>query len=381
MAVLSHVRSAPGAQVSILYAFAILPSLLAALACLSLTPLVCSRRPGDARGVDDPSRDAVPRLGGIAIFASLTLTLGLVGWLGAASSVTTGAQSLLALAVGVSLVFLIGLFDDLRGASPLQKLTVQTVAAMIVVFNGWTIESMRLPGVGLLDLGVFGTLFSLVWVVGVTNAINLLDGLDGLAAGAVAIISLSFLVTATLQENVLAMAVTAAVFGACLGFLRYNWHPARVFMGDSGSLTLGFLLAVVSIQASLKGSAAATIFVPILALGVPLHDTLLVMWLRFTERRKRPLGRRFLRVLQGDHNHLHHRLQAHTSSEPRIVLTIHGLVVVSCVFSLCVGVIESLQLGPLLLAIEFLVILLLRRLSADRAGVATPAADRVGSSN
>src|SRR6266446_2747975 len=141
-----------------------------------------------------------------------------------------------------------------------------------------------MPLWGNISLGFFGGLVTTVWIVGVTNAINLLDGLDGLAGGVAAIIASSLLVLACIQSNILMVMVTAAVVGACLGFLRHNWSPARIYMGDSGSLTLGFLLAVMSLHASLKDAAAVAILAPFLALGLPIIDTVLVMAVRFVEK-------------------------------------------------------------------------------------------------
>ena len=138
---------------------------------------------------------------------------------------------------------------------------------------------------------MWGAVVSLLWIVGVTNAINLIDGLDGLAGGVVAIIADSLLAYALLQGNLRTVILMAATAGACIGFLRHNWAPARIFMGDSGSLTLGFLLAAISVHSSLKAPAAVAILVPILALGVPVIDTLLVMGVRFLDRPKGRLAR------------------------------------------------------------------------------------------
>ena len=179
---------------------------------------------------------------------------------------------------------------------------------------------LSLPGLGDVELGIFGEVVSLLWIVGVTNAINLLDGLDGLAGGVVAIVATGLLVYAVdLQDNLLAMVLMAAIVGACVGFLRHNWAPARIFMGDSGSLTLGFLLAAMSVHSSLKAPAAVAILVPILALGLPVMDTLLVMLVRFLDRPHGPFVDRFLRMFHADRNHLHHVLEPFMARRARIV--------------------------------------------------------------
>src|SRR5262249_45772064 len=152
------------------------------------------------------------------------------------------------------------------------------------------------PYWGNVPLGLLGGLGTMLWIVGVTNAINLLDGLDGLAGGVAAIIATSLLVFGLIQANTLMVILTAAIVGACLGFLRHNWAPARIYMGDSGSLMLGFLLAVMSLHASIKGAATVAILVPLLALGLPVIDTLLVMAVRFVEKPQGSPVRRFARM-------------------------------------------------------------------------------------
>ena len=152
------------------------------------------------------------------------------------------------------------------------------------------------PGRDGLGLGILAGVATVVWIVGATNAINLIDGLDGLAGGVVAIISPSLVVCALLQGHRFTVVLLAGMAGACLGFLRHNWEPARIFLGDAGSLTVGFLLAIAAVQASIKASTAVAILVPILALGLPVMDTLLVMIARFLGLPGAPLRARLLRL-------------------------------------------------------------------------------------
>jgi UDP-GlcNAc:undecaprenyl-phosphate GlcNAc-1-phosphate transferase len=264
------------------------------------------------------------------------------------------------------MVFLVGLVDDVLGVSTAKKFLVQLAAAALMVYVGWSFEVLRVPGMGDVQLGVFGDLVSLVWIVGVTNAINLIDGLDGLAGGVVAIISGSLLVYSVLLGNPHAVILMGAMAGACLGFLRHNWAPAKIFMGDSGSLTLGFLLAVMSVQSALKAPAAVAILVPILALGVPVIDTLLVMAVRFLDRPKSPLAKRFLRMFHADRNHLHHTLEHLRRGRPGVVAMIYSVVLASCGMALLVAVRRDALLGVLLLSIEVAALLVIRRLGMAR---------------
>jgi UDP-GlcNAc:undecaprenyl-phosphate GlcNAc-1-phosphate transferase len=347
--------------------YAIGAAFVAALATNLMVPPI-ARLAVLFRALDHPGerklqKGAVPRLGGVAIAMGLALGGGIAaillwGRLGTA----IGRNELLALVFGTLLVFVVGIVDDLIGVSAAKKLLVQVVAAWPLVHAGWAFEVLRLPVLGEVHLGLFGGFVSLLWIVGVTNAINLIDGLDGLAGGVVAIISLSFLAYAMLQGNAGTVILMAAVAGSCLGFLRHNWEPARVFMGDSGSLMLGFLLAATTVHSSLKAPAAVAILVPILALGVPVMDTLLVMAVRFLDRPKSALIDRFLRMFHADRKHLHHLLAHFGGERSRIVAVIYGVVLSFCVLALVVAVTGQTTLGVMLVLLEFSVILAMRQM-------------------
>ena len=320
------------------------------------------------RALDHPGErrfqsTSVPRLGGVAIVLGLVLGAGgaavsLWGRIGTA----IGRDELLALMFGLGVVFLVGVIDDLVGVSAGRKFFFQFVAAWPLVHLGWSFEVLRLPLVGQIDLGVLAGPVSLLWIVGVTNAINLLDGLDGLAGGVVTIISLSFVGLAVMQGNAGTVLLMAALAGACCGFLRHNWEPARIFMGDSGALTLGFLLATTAVHSSLKARAAVAILVPILALGVPVMDTVVVMAVRFLDRPKGALADRFLRMFHADRKHLHHLLSHFGGKRSRIVATIYAVVLSFCVLALVVAVTGQTSLGVALVVLEFVVILAMRQM-------------------
>jgi UDP-GlcNAc:undecaprenyl-phosphate GlcNAc-1-phosphate transferase len=257
---------------------------------------------------------------------------------------------------------MLGVVDDLLGVSTLNKILLQTAAAVLLVRAGWAFDVLSLPGDGMIHLGILGKVVSVLWIVGVTNAINLIDGLDGLAGGVVAIISSSLLIYALINGNLLTVILMAATAGACIGFLRHNWAPAEIFMGDSGSLTLGFILAVISVHSSLKAPATVAILVPLLALGVPVVDTLMVMAVRFLERPKGRFASRFLRMFRADRQHLHHLLERLGARRARIVGWIYALVLVFCSLALVVALTRSRTLGVLLLVVEVGVILAMRAL-------------------
>jgi len=306
-------------------------------------------------------------MGGVAIAAGIAVGVVLPGLV--LEHQWANRQTLLdlvALVVGTTLVFLIGLADDAVRTSPVYRLLVQIIAAAGVVCAGWSFDRLYIPFHGEVFLGLWGTVLTILWIVGVTNAINLLDGLDGLAGGVAAIIGGSLFILACLQDNSLMILTTAAIVGACLGFLRHNWAPARIYMGDSGSLTLGFLLAVMSLHASVKGAAAVAILVPLLALGLPVIDTLLVMAVRLAAKPQGSHVRRFARIFKADRNHVHHLMVRAAPERKQIVLVIYVVAAIFCGMSLIVSLSRSVRLGFALVVVEVIVVLIMRNMGVRK---------------
>lgn len=237
-------------------------------------------------------RGEIPRLGGIAIFSSVFLAVLLF------SSLDGKIRAYL---TGGIIIFLVGLTDDLQGLTSRQKFIGEFIAATVtIVIGDLSITSIgNLFGSGELLLGQLSLPFTIVALVGVINAVNLIDGLDGLAGGITAIASLGFLVFAWLSGNLDLVYVLAALIGATLGFLKYNTHPAQIFMGDSGSLFLGYSLGFSAINLAVMDREHISPVIPLIVLALPIFDTIVVMI-----RRKRN-GAHFF---SPDKNHLHHRL-------------------------------------------------------------------------
>jgi UDP-GlcNAc:undecaprenyl-phosphate GlcNAc-1-phosphate transferase len=326
------------------------------------------------RAMDQPSTrklqtTPIPRLGGVAIVGSLGLAAGaaaLLEWHSWGTAIA--GKEILALSAGTLLVFAVGVIDDLVGVGSGKKFLVELVAAGLLLSAGWSFHVLRIPFVGGIDLGgISGSVLTVLWIVGVTNAINLIDGLDGLAGGVVAIVAATMLGYAVMQGSPGTVVLMAATAGACVGFLRHNWEPARIFMGDSGALTLGFLLASMSLHSALKAPAAVAVLVPFLALGVPVIDTLLVMAVRFLDSHQARLLRRFLRMFRADRKHLHHLLGRFGARRAHVVALIYAVVVAFCGMALVVAATGLPGLGILLVAFEFLVIFAMRRMGAGSA--------------
>src|SRR5579864_4362722 len=284
-------------------------ALVALVIVVLLTPAVggMARLLGavDAPGGRRLNRSPVPRLGGLALFLGIFVpalaflhldhqTRGLL--LGSAVAVTVGA------------------IDDFRGLRWFEKLCGQVLAASIPVGFGVWVDRFTFPVIGVHALPSWvGMPLTVLWIVAIMNMVNFLDGLDGLAAGVAAIAGGTFAVIALSLGKPDAAMLSAIVFGASLGFLRHNFYPARIFMGDSGALLLGFVLATVSVQGLLKTAATVALFFPLLVLAVPIVDTTFVVARRLKHGE---------RVFAGDQAHLHHRFLRRGFSQPRAAMTI-----------------------------------------------------------
>lgn len=299
---------------------------VAAAVTLAVTPAVraVSVRYGlmDRPGRRKVHAEPVSRLGGVAIFAGLAASVAVAlagenrfGWGGGLVEKAGADLSLPLLFGGITLVFVVGLIDDIWDLRARTKLAGQTAAALVVALAGLRIEFISDPfGRGLILLGLLSVPVTVVYLVGFANVINLIDGLDGLAAGVSAIAATSLFVLAAQGNHPEAAALAAALIGACLGFLRYNFHPASIFMGDSGAMLLGFTLAVISLLGVMKTTAAIALAVPLLIIGVPLFDTLLAILRRV--RTKRPIH-------EADRQHIHHRLLGRGFDQRQTVLIIY----------------------------------------------------------
>jgi UDP-GlcNAc:undecaprenyl-phosphate GlcNAc-1-phosphate transferase len=276
------------------------------------------------------SASRVPRIGGIAIFAALTIAVvGATVTLGAVTGVFPRLPELAAaLIVASAILFMVGLLDDIRGVTPVVKLSAQTVAALIVYSAGFNIDQISVVPGHTFALGIASLPITIIWLVGVSNAFNLVDGIDGLAGG-VAIIGLGAGATAALMlGNPTVPVYTVALIGALLGFLRYNFPPAKLFLGDSGSLVVGFLLAVLVVKGATDAHLVTRGLVPIFALAYPLSDTgvaILRRWLRGV-----PLSR-------ADHRHIHHQLRSLEISPTKSLTLIYSATAASALVGLLIA--------------------------------------------
>jgi UDP-GlcNAc:undecaprenyl-phosphate GlcNAc-1-phosphate transferase len=272
---------------------------------MGATPLVIelARRKG---WIDQPNarsvhKKPIARLGGIAIFfATMAATLPVLAIRNAVGDQFRELlPQVLVLLGAASMMFVMGILDDLKGLRARTKLLIQLVAAIAVCASGTHIHGITVQGLFSIDFGFYGCLITVVWIVGVTNAVNIIDGLDGLAAGISAIACGVIAVMAIHGGNVVLAILMLALLGSLAGFLCFNFNPARIFMGDCGSLFIGFVIASASVMTASKSQALVGIAMPILVLGIPIFDTFFSMLRRFLQRRG---------VMSADRSHFHHRL-------------------------------------------------------------------------
>jgi UDP-GlcNAc:undecaprenyl-phosphate GlcNAc-1-phosphate transferase len=260
-------------------------------------------RPGTRKVHDVP----VPCWGGIGIY---------LGFACAALLVLPRGHALSGLLVGGLVIVLIGMIDDWRGLTPWVKLVGQIFAASILVVYGIKVDFVTNPLGGMIYLGSLSVPVTILWVVAITNALNLVDGLDGLAAGVAAISAGTVAVVSFTQGEPLVAACALILAAAALGFLPHNFHPAKIFMGDTGSMFLGFMLASLAAIGLTKSATAFSLILPILILGIPIFDMLFAIVRRILTRQH---------IFTADRGHLHHRLLDLGLSHKQSVLIIYAV--------------------------------------------------------
>lgn len=262
--------------------------------------------------------EAIPNLGGIVIFFGFLLSLLFV--------VQIEGQ-VKALMIGGVIILLLGVVDDIANLSPKHKFVIQMLPALIVIiYNSDLINSFIVNQLRSFDLlGYLLYPILIFWIVGITNSINLIDGLDGLACGISIIALITFLILGLKLNLEVLNLISIALAGSMLAFLRFNFHPAKIFLGDSGSTFAGFMLASIGVLWVLNSRIAFFIFIPVIILALPIFDTLFAIWRRY--RGHHP-------IFQADKGHLHHRLLARGTAHKNVVFILWGISVICSVIAL-----------------------------------------------
>jgi UDP-GlcNAc:undecaprenyl-phosphate GlcNAc-1-phosphate transferase len=286
---------------------------------------VLDRTDGDRRMHLRP----LPRLGGIAIFAGIAIPCAAFG----------DRHGFWGVMLGAALMCALGAIDDVISLPPGAKLAGQIcIAAVPVALSSGniSIDHVTLPLVGVFDLGVIAYPVTIIWIVAIANIVNFIDGMDGLAAGFCAIAAMTFAILSASLGHPDSAAVAAVVAGAAIGFLRYNFHPATIIMGDSGSLMLGYLLATLAIEGVLKTAAAVSLVFPLVILALPILDTSFVILKRLKYRQP---------IYQADRWHFHHRFSNIGYTQRRTALTLYAWCLTLSVFALAIRFVPSHRHG------------------------------------
>ena len=277
--------------------------------------------PKDNRRMHD---HPIPRMGGLAIFFGFILS---------ATIYVELTPQLKGMLLGSVVIVVLGIFDDIYALGAKLKLAVQIVAAMIAVFSGNVIEVLSNPNIFSADpwweLGWLEVPCTVIWIVAITNAVNLIDGLDGLACGVSTISSMTMLVISLVVADGPVAVIMAALAGSCIGFLPYNLNPAKIFMGDTGSTFLGFILAVMSIQGLFKFYTIISFAVPFLMLGLPIFDTCFAFVRRIAHGQS---------PMHPDRSHIHHRLIDMGFTQKQAVAVLY---IISAILGLCAVVLTT----------------------------------------
>lgn len=298
--------------------------LISTTASLIITPLIrrfCQRFnlldiPTDGRRVH---REGTPRLGGVALYLACAVALSMLPFVDnlLTQSLSARTPDMFLAFVPSTLVLLLGVYDDLKGTNAIVKFMTLGLIASLFYAMGGRIDALSVPFVGSVQLPAILSFFvTVLWLVGIANAFNLIDGMDGLASGAALFSSLVILVLSIAQNRPLMIVVSLVLCGSLAGFLRYNFNPASIFLGDSGALFVGFMLASLSVLGTQKAATAVAVVVPILAFGFPMVDTAMTMGRRMVSRKP---------IFEGDKEHIHHMLLARGWSQRKVALVLYGV--------------------------------------------------------
>lgn len=297
----------------------------------------------DARKVH---KSPIPRMGGLAIYAGFIIAV--------LASIQLN-QEIVGLIIGGTVILIVGIIDDMVQLPAKVKLLGQIAAAAVLIMFDIRIDWLTNPFGDVVYIDYLSIPITLLWVVGLTNTVNLIDGLDGLAAGVSTIAAVTILLVAVQQNFWIVAVLTAALAGSALGFLQHNFNPAKIFMGDTGSMFLGYMLAAISVLGAVKSAATIALIVPIVALGLPIMDTAFAIIRRYSSGQP---------IFKPDKGHLHHRLLEMGLSQKQAVLLMY---VISGCLGLSAIVLTEVNQG--LAAVIVLVLLALAFFGARKIGV------------
>jgi len=322
--------------------------LTAAAVAFAATPAV--KWVANATGTIDVPKDSrrvhtrpVPLMGGLAIYLGFLVAVLIFGQL---------STQYIGMIIGATVLVVLGVFDDHFDLPAWFKLIVQFIAAAVPVICGVRIELLTNPVSEnpdiYLNLGIWGIPLTVIWIVGVTNAVNLIDGLDGLACSVSGIASVSLLIIAIMRGDGVVAVMVAAVAGGCFGFLPYNFNPAKILMGDTGSTFLGFLLACMSVEGMFKFSTVISLVIPFVVLGLPIFDTSMAVIRRISHGQS---------PMTPDRGHIHHKLLAMGLSQRQTVAVLGSIAVILGIIAVMLAANDIARLILLIIAVIAAIVL------------------------
>lgn len=269
------------------------------------------------------NKEPMPRMGGLAIFFGFIITVILISFF----VDDFKSRQFYGFILGGIIIVILGIFDDIYELSAKVKFIFQLLVAIIVVYSGTKIDVIMWPFWQYLK--PFNSIITIIWILGLINAVNLIDGVDGLAAGVSSIASLCLMVLCIISGSGLAVVITAILAGSCLGFLPRNFSPAEIYMGDTGSTFLGYVLAVTSCIGVYKSYAVLSIIISILAIALPIFDTIFAMIRRALSGKP---------LMSADRGHLHHRLIDSGYSHKQAVIMLYGISLFSAIIAILIAI-------------------------------------------
>jgi UDP-GlcNAc:undecaprenyl-phosphate GlcNAc-1-phosphate transferase len=313
----------------------------------------------DKPGIRKVHAYAIPRVGGVALFlSSVILVITVLFINNRIGALFRKAQAqILTMFVSGTFIFIVGLIDDLHNLKARNKLLAQMVAASALYFAGIKIVSLNFANLFTINFGGLSFFVTIFWVLAITNAVNLIDGLDGLAAGISAVTCAVIAVFAFERELILMAVLMVALLGSLTGFLLYNFNPARIFMGDCGSMFLGFMLAAASISCAAKTGTMVALALPVLALGLPIFDTFFSIIRRYLSRRG---------IMSPDRSHLHHKLLDLGLQHRHVVITMYVLTLCAAGLGMFMMLAQGLSVLVIFLSVLLLLVLVFRACGAIR---------------
>ena len=297
-------------------------------------------------------RGAIPRIGGIGISLGTLLPIFLLCFFFTTGvAIKTPSNIILYFGGGLA-ISLLGLFDDIKGINAKVKMLFQIVIAFVATQHGALIESLPMPW-GRLELGIFGYFLTIFWIIGIINAFNLIDGMDGLSSGITLFSSLTLAMLAIANGYLPTALVALALAGAVTGFLIYNFNPARIFMGDSGSMFIGYILAILSLRNQSKAHAVVSIMVPIIAMGLPILDTTLAFMRRIMRHQS---------IFAADKQHIHHFILSLGFNQRKTVLILYSISIIFTILSMVLIFNKNIDTFLIVIVFAIIVFVIIKKL-------------------